>query len=201
MILLLGGTGVTAEIALGLAEAGYRVLVSKATDVPLDVGRHAGIESRWGELDERGLAELIARRKIRAVVDATHPYATVIRGRARRAAAAMKIPYFSFLRPGAIDPHSADVQWVADHAAAARGGLRLRPARPADHRRGQPGALRRGVAADGSAPGGPRAGPAGLAGGLPPRPESPTSASWPDAAPSRSRRTAATSAPSASACW
>ncbi len=119
MILLLGGTGVTAEIALGLAEAGYRVLVSKATDVPLDVGRHARIESRWGELDERGLAELIARREIRAVVDATHPYATVIRGRARRAAEAMKIPYFSFLRPGAIDPQAADVQWVADHAAAA----------------------------------------------------------------------------------
>ena len=63
MILLLGGTGVTAEIALGLARGGYRVLVSRATDVPLDVGQHAGIESRWGELDDRGLAELIAQRK------------------------------------------------------------------------------------------------------------------------------------------
>ena len=41
MILLLGGTSSTAEIALGLAAAGYRVLVSQATDVPLDVGRHA----------------------------------------------------------------------------------------------------------------------------------------------------------------
>jgi precorrin-6A/cobalt-precorrin-6A reductase len=119
MILLLGGTGNTAEIALALARAGYRVLVSKATEVPLDVGRHARIESRWGPLDERGLAELIAQRKIRAVVDATHPYATAIRAQARRAAEAMKIPYFSFLRPAAIDPHSADVVLVADHAAAA----------------------------------------------------------------------------------
>jgi precorrin-6A/cobalt-precorrin-6A reductase len=120
MILLLGGTGSTAEIALALARAGYRVLVSKATDVPLDVGRHARIESRAGELDERGLVELIDQRQIRAVVDATHPYATVIRGAARRSAEAMKIPYFSLLRPAAIDPQAADVEFVADHAAAAQ---------------------------------------------------------------------------------
>ena len=79
MILLLGGTGDSAEIALGLAGAGYRVLVSQATDVPLDAGRHARIESRCGALDESGLAELVAGRKIRAVVDATHPYAVTIR--------------------------------------------------------------------------------------------------------------------------
>ena len=82
MILLLGGTGDSAEIALGLAGVGYRVLVSQATDVPLDAGRHARIESRCGPLDESGLADLVAGRKIRAVVDATHPYAVTIRATA-----------------------------------------------------------------------------------------------------------------------
>ena len=120
MILLLGGTGDAAAIALGLAAAGYRVLVSKATDVPLDVGRHALVESRSGELDESGLAELIARRKIRAVVDATHPYAVAIRAAARRVAERMKIPCLRFTRPPAIDPHAAGVQFAPDHAAAAR---------------------------------------------------------------------------------
>ncbi len=120
MILLLGGTGDAAAIALGLAAAGYRVLVSKATDVPLDVGRHALVESRSGELDESGLAELIARRKIVAVVDATHPYAVAIRTTARRAAERMKIPCLRFTRPPAIDPRTAGVQFAPDHAAAAR---------------------------------------------------------------------------------
>ena len=199
MILLLGGTGSTAELALALAEAGYRVLVSKATDVPLDVGQHARIESRWGELDDRGLAELIVGREISRVVDATHPYATVIRGRARRAAGAMQIPYFSFLRPGAIDPQATDVQWVAGHAAAAEAAFACgKPVllttgagnlRPTPRPRG--GRECRWWSACWT--GRPRGRPAE-------RPASPTSASWPDAAPSRSRRTAATSAPSVSAC-
>ena len=85
MILLLGGESSTAEIAQGLAAIGCRVLVSRATEIPLDVGRHAAIESHCGPLDEGGLVELITARKILAVVDATHPYATTIRQTARRA--------------------------------------------------------------------------------------------------------------------
>ena len=56
MILLLGGTSDTPPIALRLAESGYRVLVSQATDVPLETGCHPNIESRSGPLDEHGLA-------------------------------------------------------------------------------------------------------------------------------------------------
>jgi precorrin-6A/cobalt-precorrin-6A reductase len=118
-ILLLGGTGVTREIALGIARAGYRVLVSRATGVPLAVGEHAQIECRWGPLDEGGLAELIAVREIKAVVDATHPYAMVIRATARRVAGQQGIPYFSFLRPAVVEAGDAGVEFAPDHAAAA----------------------------------------------------------------------------------
>ena len=50
MILLLGGTGESAAVAEGIAEAGYEVLVSAATDVPLNSGSHANLHRRSGRL-------------------------------------------------------------------------------------------------------------------------------------------------------
>jgi precorrin-6A/cobalt-precorrin-6A reductase len=105
---------------LCLAQHGYRVLVSRATDVPLAIGDHAGIESRCGELDDDGLAELIRQRAVRAIVDATHPYAVAIRRRAGRIAERMAIPYLAFVRPTSVDPADPSVEFAADHAAAAR---------------------------------------------------------------------------------
>ena len=95
------------------------MLVSRATGVPLEVGEHALVECRSGALDEAGLAELIAVREIRAVVDATHPYATVIRATARRLARREGILYLSFLRPAVVEAEDAGVEFAPDHAAAA----------------------------------------------------------------------------------
>jgi precorrin-6A/cobalt-precorrin-6A reductase len=120
MILLLGGTSQTAELALGLARCGYRVLVSRATAVPLDVGEHSHIESRSGSLDDPGLAALLQQRQVRAVVDATHPYAQEIHARARRVARQLSVPYLSFLRPTSLDEGDPDITFASDHVAAAR---------------------------------------------------------------------------------
>jgi precorrin-6A/cobalt-precorrin-6A reductase len=120
MILLLGGTSHTVPIAQGLAQRGYRVLVSKATDVPLAVGNDPRIEVRSGPLDDNALAALINRRGIRAIVDATHPYAAAIHNRAARVAEAMGIPCLTLLRPSSIDPADPNVLFVSDHASAAR---------------------------------------------------------------------------------
>ena len=95
------------------------MLVSRATGVPLEVGEHAQIECRSGPLDEGGLTELIAVREIGAVVDATHPYATVIRTTARRVARQQGIPYLSLLRPAVVEAGNAGVEFAPDHAAAA----------------------------------------------------------------------------------
>lgn len=119
MILLLGGTSDASPLARRLAERGYRVLVSRATDVPLETPCHPNIESRAGRLDEHRLAKLIERRGIRAIVDATHPYAVEIRALASRVAGEKGIPYLCFLRLAAIDPSLPGVQVVADHRAAA----------------------------------------------------------------------------------
>jgi precorrin-6A/cobalt-precorrin-6A reductase len=123
MILLLGGTSDAAPLAVRLAEAGYHVLVSQATDTPLAAGEHPAITVRRGLLDDAGLAELVRDRGIRGLVDATHPYAAAIRRRAARVAAALGIPCLRFERPAALLVPSSGtpvgIEFVDGHAAAA----------------------------------------------------------------------------------
>jgi len=111
MILLLGGTSDTAAIATRLAQAGQTILVSTATDEPLEIGSHSNIHRRSGRLDEAAMAALIRDKGIRAIVDATHPYAAVVRATASQVAKELSVPYFSFVRPGALCPSSPDFQF------------------------------------------------------------------------------------------
>ena len=119
MILLLGGTSETAPLAARLRAAGYRLLVSTATDIPLAGSFPPDAARRTGPLDEEGLIFLLQGKGIRGIVDATHPYATAIRTMARQAAARMDLPYLTFLRPAG---RWADGETfpAADHGAAAR---------------------------------------------------------------------------------
>ncbi len=119
MILLLGGTSETVRIAESLAAAGYELLVSTATDIPLHVGTHPAIHRRVGPLDEKGFAEAIRSRGIRAVVDATHPYAERVREVAAETAGQMGIPYLSYLRP-AFRPDYENIIYAETHKDAAR---------------------------------------------------------------------------------
>ncbi len=119
MILLLGGTSETQPLALGLAEFGYRVLVSTATGIPFDTGDHPNILKRCGRLDEQGLSSLIEESGVRLIVDAVHPYASQARSAARAAADRSGIPCFTYLRPGTADTESV-LHYAADHEDAAR---------------------------------------------------------------------------------
>jgi len=119
MILLLGGTRETALFADSLAAAGYRVLVSTATDISLDIGIHPGIQRRAGSLDEEGLRGIVKSRGIRAIVDATHPYAVQVREMARKIAHEMNILYLTYIRPSAI-PAGEDIFYAPNHEEAAR---------------------------------------------------------------------------------
>jgi precorrin-6A/cobalt-precorrin-6A reductase len=118
MILLLGGTSETAPLAEALAGQGMSVLVSTATDIPLDTGNHPAIRRRTGLLDEPRLARLLLDEKIRGVVDATHPYAEAIGPLARKVAGQLQLPYFRWLRPAALSG-SNEILTAADHGEAA----------------------------------------------------------------------------------
>ncbi len=119
MIFLLGGTSETSLIAEAIASGGVEVLVSTASDTPLDVGNHPGISRRSGPLDLPAMEQLIRTREISAVVDATHPYAEQASATARGAAAQAAVPYFTFIRESALE-ETDDVIVASDHEFAAR---------------------------------------------------------------------------------
>lgn len=101
MILLLGGTSETGPIAERIASLGLGVLVSTATDVPLDTGSGGRIRRRCGRLSAEGLARLVEAEGARAVVDATHPFAVEASRNAARAAELAGAPCLVFSRPAA----------------------------------------------------------------------------------------------------
>lgn len=118
MILLLGGTSESVFLAGRLAGQGYPVLVSTATDVPLEFENHPLISRRQGGLDEEELTRLIRSQGIRAVVDATHPYAQQIKTLAQKTAEVLAIPYFLWDRPAVI-PRDQGFLFAKDHEQAA----------------------------------------------------------------------------------
>jgi precorrin-6A/cobalt-precorrin-6A reductase len=117
MILLLGGTSETAPMAEALAHAGYCVLVSTATEIPVAVGNHARISHRCGPLSESTMAEVVQDNRIRAIVDVTHPYADQVRTIAPRVSKQLGIEYWTYVRPGIEMPEG--VQSVSTHKEAA----------------------------------------------------------------------------------
>ena len=120
MILLLGGTSETAPLAAGMVKAGFAVLVSTATDIPLELDDHPQLRRRSGPLDAPGLEALIRDSAIRVLVDATHPYATAIRVLAATTARRLSIPYLTFVRPGITSGNTPEITFAADHDEAAR---------------------------------------------------------------------------------
>lgn len=118
MILLLGGTGETREIASALVGAGFEALVSTATGIELTLEPAPGLHRRNGPLTESAFAGLIADNGARAVVDATHPYALEITALASRVCAEKGVPYFRYSRPEALN-EGANVMQAHSHQDAA----------------------------------------------------------------------------------
>jgi len=118
MILLLGGTAETAPLAAALADAGFEVLVSTVTDLPLDLAPHEKVSRRIGALDDKSMEALARDRRVRVIVDATHPYAEAAHANARKVAEALNLPCLRWRRPEVIDP-AENVHFVRDHEEAA----------------------------------------------------------------------------------
>jgi len=118
MILLLGGTGETALLATAIAEAGFEVLVSTATDVALDVGKHSRVRRRTGPLGEKAMEEVILEHGIGAIVDASHPYASSAHTNASTVAEKLGLPYLRWRRPETA-PTEGRVHFADNHEEAA----------------------------------------------------------------------------------
>lgn len=121
-ILVLGGTREGRELAHALAAAGFTPVTSLAgrTRDPGSPGAAAARIGGFGGVD--GLAAWLSGPETapRAVVDATHPYATRMSANAVSAAARSGVPLLRLHRPGWGErPDAVGWHWVADHEAAA----------------------------------------------------------------------------------
>lgn len=123
MILLLGGTSETAQVANALTRVGFSVLVSTATDAQLELGNDPAITRRCGILNQSAMTELATRCAARAIVDIGHPYASKLHETAQRVAEKLVLPYFCLFRGLTTDCYKAIR--VADHEQAAQVACRL----------------------------------------------------------------------------
>jgi precorrin-6A/cobalt-precorrin-6A reductase len=118
LIVIAGGTTESREAAEALAEQGYRVLLSQATDAPFQVEAHPRISLRTGRLTDCGWEGLLIETGAAAIVDAAHPHAVGLRATLRRVSAQSGVPLLRLERARVIIDSSALV--VHSHAAAAQ---------------------------------------------------------------------------------
>jgi precorrin-6A/cobalt-precorrin-6A reductase len=118
MILILGGTAEARELAAALHAAGVAVTSSLAGRVSSP--RMPAGETRIGGFGGPGaLARWIAAHDVRAVVDATHPFAQRISASAARACPRAGVPLLRLERPGWRERPGDRWLWVDDLDAAA----------------------------------------------------------------------------------
>lgn len=124
-VLILGGTGEARSLARSLTAADVPVvssLAGRVRDPALPVGR-VRIGGFGGPA---GLADFLRVHRIRAVVDATHPFAAGMSASAAAACTQAGVPLLRLARPGWADhPLAGTWQWAdgpagAVHAAAGR---------------------------------------------------------------------------------
>ncbi|MDA7980741.1 MAG: precorrin-6A reductase [Pirellulales bacterium] len=124
MILLFGGTSDSRDLAVRLTRRGLSVLVSSVTQEAADRVHEVGIRSTTGRLDTPQMCELIHKRNIRQIIDASAPFADVVSRNAMSAAKLCKIPYCRYERPE-VAQDASNVLRVANYADAAYAAARL----------------------------------------------------------------------------
>lgn len=123
-VLVLGGTGEARRLATALADEGVDVLSSLAGRVA-DPVLPPGEVRIGGFGGTAGLTAWLQANPVRAVVDATHPFAATMTASAAAAAALTDVPLLRVQRPGWTPEPGDDWRWVdsMEQAAAAVAGF------------------------------------------------------------------------------
>ncbi|MBS3989371.1 MAG: precorrin-6A reductase [Dethiobacter sp.] len=128
MILLLGGTKDARELVAAINAAFPRTMIvaTAVSSYGADLLRQqGGCVVLQGAMDSIALTGFIREKEVRAVVDATHPYAEQVTAEANRAAAETGVTYLRYERPPANIPAGEGVYYVSDFTAAAQSAARL----------------------------------------------------------------------------
>jgi len=128
MILLLGGTKDARELVAAINAVFPRtMLVATAVSSygAALLREQGGCVVLQGAMDCTALTSFIREKEVRAVVDATHPYAIQVTEEAYLAASETGVTYLRYERPSANIPAGDGVYYVSDFTAAAESAARL----------------------------------------------------------------------------
>ncbi|MEB3227347.1 MAG: cobalt-precorrin-6A reductase [Synechocystis sp.] len=97
---LIGGTGDSRILTEALLSQGFTLVVSVTTTIAARLyPRHRCLTVQVGRLTEGEIPKLLQAENIRAIVDASHPFAIQISQSAVRCAQQQGLPYLRFERP------------------------------------------------------------------------------------------------------
>lgn len=116
VIVVLGGTTEGRKLAQGLAATGMDYVVSLAGRTTLELPEHTRVGGFGGVA---GLVTFLRDHRVRAVIDATHPFAARMQRHAVEACRIAEVPLVRFSRPGwRKHPLAHTWTWVNSHADA-----------------------------------------------------------------------------------
>ena len=115
-ILIFSGTGDGRLLAEKLADAGYDVTVSVATEYGEQVmPQNSGIKVHCGRMDEAHMYAFMSSCGVDFVIDATHPYAKVVSEIIRKVCEKEKYKYYRLVRNSYENELSDDSIVIADN--------------------------------------------------------------------------------------
>ncbi len=112
-LLLFGGTTEGRQLALDATAMGFSVTVCVATEYGKDCLPPDGLAVHMGRLTTEEMVALMAQ-DFHLVLDATHPYATVVSRNIKSACGLAQLPYLRFLRPECEHPGCIYAESVAN---------------------------------------------------------------------------------------
>lgn len=125
MILVLSGTRDGREIVEQLTALGQKVIATVVSEYGARLLSSSEATVAKGALTEEELATLVTDKKIKIIIDATHPYADKISKLARNLAEGLGITYLRYQRPGFPVPGSDLIHRAKDYQEAAQLAFQL----------------------------------------------------------------------------
>lgn len=99
MILLIGGTEDAIELGKKIHNNGFKVALSTATNYGKKIVEENSLNAFDSNLMGKNMDLVLSKYKIKAVIDASHPYSTTVTYNAKNACDKCNIPYLLFKRP------------------------------------------------------------------------------------------------------
>lgn len=119
-ILIFAGTTEGRTLSETLAAAGISHIVSVATEYgEMVMKENPLVEIHRGRMDRDQMAEFIRKQGFSVIVDATHPYATVVTENIKAASHEVKIPYLRLRRETDEGNEDGDIQYFDSHEVCA----------------------------------------------------------------------------------